>query len=57
MELVVRTRGIGGKENEKNGVEIYTTPAAVDIAPYGLTQAFSIKTPDGAILEFFELAH
>lgn len=36
------------------GAELLTAPARLRIAPYGTVVAFSVRTPDGAILEFFE---
>ncbi len=33
---------------------LYTPPIRVEIAPYGPTTLFSVQTPDGAILEFYE---
>lgn len=40
---------------EERGVELYTRPSGVDIAPYGEAMCFSVRTPDGAILEFYEI--
>jgi len=36
------------------GAELLTAPARLRIAPYGTVVVFSVRTPDGAILEFFE---
>ena len=38
------------------GCPLYTPPMDLDIAPYGATTLFSVRTPDGAILEFYETA-
>jgi catechol 2,3-dioxygenase-like lactoylglutathione lyase family enzyme len=38
------------------GTELLAAPARLRIAPYGTVVAFSVRTPDGAILEFFERA-
>lgn len=38
------------------GGEIYVAPKAVTIAPYGPCVTFSVRTPDGAIIEFVEAA-
>lgn len=43
-------------ELQSRGGVLYREPAAVEIAPYGATTAFAIRTPDGAILEFYQLA-
>jgi len=44
------------KEITEIGVELYSGISDVNIAPYGETRCFSIRTPDGAILEFYEPA-
>lgn len=36
------------------GWPLYTEPARLEVAPYGWWTLFSVRTPDGAILEFFE---
>jgi len=36
------------------GARLYAEPAALRLAPYGDVVSFSVRTPDGAILEFFE---
>ena len=41
---------------ESSGWPLYTPPILLDIAPYGPTILFSVRTPDGAIIEFYELA-
>ena len=38
-----------------NGVELYTQPAKVEIHPYGQALCFSVRSPDGVTLEFYEL--
>jgi hypothetical protein len=38
------------------GVTPYTEPTRVDVAPYGVLDLFSVRTPDGAILEFYSPA-
>ena len=35
------------------GVDLYSDLAALEIAPYGTVRCFSVRSPDGAILEFF----
>ena len=35
-------------------VELYAEPHTIRIEPYGDTRMFSVRSPDGAILEFFE---
>lgn len=40
-------------EITQRGWPLYTPPAPLEIAPYGLTDCFSVRTPDGAILEFY----
>ena len=36
------------------GATLFAKPAAMRIAPYGQVLSFSLRTPDGALLEFFE---
>lgn len=36
------------------GWPLYALPRELEIAPYGKTTIFSVRTPDGAILEFYE---
>jgi catechol 2,3-dioxygenase-like lactoylglutathione lyase family enzyme len=36
------------------GATLYAEPAPLRLAPYGEVVSFSVRTPDGAILEFFE---
>lgn len=36
------------------GWPLYTPPMAVELAPYGPAMLFSVRTPDGAILEFYQ---
>ena len=42
-------------EIQQRGVELYTAPASVEIAGIGSAICFSVRTPDGAILEFYEV--
>ena len=42
------------QELQQKGVEIYTSLSTVEIVPYGRTKCFSVRSPDGAILEFYE---
>jgi len=35
------------------GVALYTEPTTLVVAPYGRITLFSVRTPDGAILEFY----
>ncbi len=37
------------------GAELYTEPMGLTLTPYGDALLFSIRSPDGAILEFYEL--
>jgi hypothetical protein len=34
-------------------VQLYTAPTIFSCAPYGRITLFSVRTPDGAIIEFF----
>lgn len=36
------------------GGALYTPPLRLEIAPYGPVDLFSVRTPDGAILEFYQ---
>jgi catechol 2,3-dioxygenase-like lactoylglutathione lyase family enzyme len=38
------------------GVPLYSEPARLVVAPYGALTLFSVRTPDGAILEFYSPA-
>jgi predicted enzyme related to lactoylglutathione lyase len=40
-------------EVKARGVDLYTAPMTLEIAPYGKVTLFSVRTPDGAILEFY----
>ena len=40
-------------ELRKRGVTLYAEPLELFIAPYGTVRLFSVRTPDGAILEFY----
>jgi len=42
------------EELRQRGVIIYSEPSKLNIAPWGDTTIFSVRTPDGAILEFYE---
>ena len=39
---------------EARGWPLYTAPTRLDIAPYGPVILFAVRTPDGAILEFYQ---
>ncbi len=39
---------------KQRGVDLYSEPSMVTMDPEGLVTCFSVRTPDGAILEFFE---
>lgn len=39
------------------GVPLYTEPSPFVVAPYGVLSLFSVRTPDGAILEFYSPAN
>lgn len=43
------------KEIQQRGVELYTAPSSVEIANIGTTTCFSVRTPDGVTLEFYEV--
>jgi len=38
----------------RRGGQLYAEPATLQLAPYGEVVSFSVRTPDGAILEFFQ---
>lgn len=38
----------------KNGVTIHAGPVVVDLSPYGRCNLFSVQSPEGAMLEFYE---
>lgn len=40
-------------EIEARGARLYTEPQRVPVAPYGTLEMFSVRSPEGAILEFF----
>lgn len=40
---------------KQKGVDFYTPLTAVNIAPYGKTMCFSLRSPDGVTLEFYEI--
>lgn len=42
-------------ELKQRNVEFYTEPTKLLIDPEGLANCFSLRTPDGAVLEFYEL--
>ncbi len=45
-------------EIEQRGWALYTPPMELEIAPYGRATLFSVRSPDGAILEFYDgVAH
>ena len=39
----------------RRGWPLYTPPIHLEIAPYGPVLSFAVRTPDGAILDFFQL--
>ena len=41
---------------EQRGWPLYTPLMQLEIAPYGVVTQFAVRTPDGAILEFYEPA-
>lgn len=43
-------------ELSAKGVELYAPPSTVEIAPFGPMDCFSVRSPDGAILEFISPA-
>lgn len=40
---------------QSRGVELYQPVTTLNIAPYGLCRLFSVRSPDGVLLEFVEL--
>ena len=42
-------------ELESRDVELYTQPTKINISPYGECLCFSVRTPDGVTLEFYEV--
>jgi len=38
---------------QERGVKLYSEPMTLIVAPYGKVTSFSVRTPDGAILEFY----
>jgi len=38
---------------QERGVKLYSAPMTLVVAPYGKVTSFSVRTPDGAILEFY----
>lgn len=40
------------KQVEARGAQLYTEPRRVPVAPYGTLDMFSVRSPEGAILEF-----
>ncbi len=44
------------RELAARGAALYTEPMLMRIAPYGDVIAFAVRTPDGAIIEFFSRA-
>jgi predicted enzyme related to lactoylglutathione lyase len=41
---------------QSRGVALYAGPSDMTIEPYGKARSFSARSPDGAIIEFFELS-
>jgi hypothetical protein len=44
------------RELDARGVALYAAPAMLRVAPYGDVTIFGVRTPDGAIIEFFSTA-
>jgi predicted enzyme related to lactoylglutathione lyase len=44
------------REIQGRGGLLYTAPQLLEIAPYGRVKLFSVRTPEGAILEFYSKA-
>ena len=42
------------RDLQQKGLELYTPLSTVEIVPYGPTKCFSVRSPDGVILEFYE---
>lgn len=36
------------------GVELFSGPTQINIAPYGVTTAIGVRSPKGALIEFYE---
>ena len=54
LRFPVEGLGAYAEEIMGRGVELYSGLSEVEIVPYGKCRSFSLKTPDGAILEFYE---
>lgn len=50
---VTDVRGLA-RTLKARGAAPYSPPSRLQVAPYGEVLSFSVRTPDGAILEFFE---
>jgi catechol 2,3-dioxygenase-like lactoylglutathione lyase family enzyme len=44
------------RQVQSRGARLYVEPQAVPVAPYGTLEMFSVRSPEGAILEFFSKA-
>lgn len=41
------------KQIQQRGGQLYTEPQRVPVAPYGMLEMFSVRSPEGATLEFY----
>lgn len=51
--IPVRDARAYAAEVQVRGGKLFTDPMSLEIAPYGRVTAFSIKSPEGALLEFY----
>ena len=56
LRFPVEDAGATAAAIRRRGGQLYTEPMELEIAPYGSVTLFSIRTPDGAILEFYSAA-
>ena len=50
--------GVGTDEvvgiDEGRGAKLYVAPQTLEVAPYGRLMTFSVRSPEGAMIEFFQ---
>lgn len=54
LRFPVSSAAVSAEEIEKRGGTLRTQPGVVSLPPYGEVSLFSVTTPDGIFLEFFE---
>jgi len=52
LRLTVAAPAAYARELESRGATLYSPPRTADIAPFGPIECFSVRSPEGAILEF-----